>query len=138
MTLLDAYALIAFVTGGPASGQVRAHLREGNAALATVNLVEALDVCRRVRGLPIPRALEVIEPLFDTALALIELDRARARRAAEIRAEHYHRSTCPISLADAVLLASVDPSGRIATADPDVLAVASAEGLDAIALSEQG
>lgn len=50
--------------------------------------------------------------------------------AAEIRAERYHRSTRPISLGDAVLITSAKPGRRIATADPDVLAVAKLEGLD--------
>jgi hypothetical protein len=44
VTLLDAYALIAFLVGGPATQDVRAILREGDAAVATANLVEALDV----------------------------------------------------------------------------------------------
>ena len=41
-------ALIAFLVGGPARSQVRSILREGDAAVATVNLVEALDVSQRL------------------------------------------------------------------------------------------
>ena len=44
MTLLDAYALIAFLIGGPAAAQVRSILREGDAGVTTANLVEVLDV----------------------------------------------------------------------------------------------
>lgn len=138
MTLLDAYALIAFLVGGPATPQVRAILREGDAAVATANLAEALDVSQRVHGLPIPRAAEILESLFEGALTAIFLDLAVARRAAEIRAKHYHRSLRPISLADAVLIASTNQGDRIATADPDVLAVASAEELETIELPGQG
>lgn len=138
MTLLDAYALIAFLVGGPATLHVRAILREGDAAVATANLVEALDVSQRVHGLPIPRALEIIDPLFEGTLTAISLDADIARRAAVIRANYYHRSSRPISLADAVLLASAKHDDRIATADPDVLAVARAERLESVTLPEQG
>lgn len=66
------------------------------------------------------------------------LDFAIARRAAEIRAEHYHRSSRLISVADAVLIASAAPGDRIATADPDVLAVTRAVEVESVALPGQG
>ena len=137
MTLLDAYALVAFLVGGPAAAQVRAILREGDAIVATTNLAEALDVSQRVLGLPIPRAMDILDPLFDGSLRTMQLDLATARRAAEIRARHYHRSSRPISLADAVLIASATQGTRIATADPDVLAVAQAEDIATVALPGQ-
>ncbi len=138
MTLLDAYALIAFLVGGPARQEVRALLRAGDCAVATPNLVEALDVSQRVHGVPIDRAAEVLEPLFEGPLRALPLDLDAARRAAEIRARHYHRSSCPISLADAVLLGSAGPGDRIATANSDVLAVAKAERIESVALPELG
>lgn len=137
MTLLDAYALIAFLVGGPATPKVRAILREGDAAVATANLAEALDVSQRVYGVPIPRAVEILEPLLEGPLTVVPLDSAVALRAAKIRAQHYHRSSRPITLADAVLIASTRPGDRIATADPDVLAVAKAEKLESVALPGQ-
>ncbi|MBV9425662.1 MAG: PIN domain-containing protein [Solirubrobacterales bacterium] len=120
--------------GGPAAPQVRAILRDGDASVATANLVEVLDVSQRVRGLPIKRTLEILEPLFDSSLQTMSLDIAVARRAAEVRTKHYHRSSRPISLADAVLIASAQRDDSIATADPDVLAVARAENLKTVAL----
>lgn len=138
MTLLDAYALVAFLAGGPAASQVRALLREGDAVVATANLAEAIDVSQRLYGLPIARAMEILDPLFEGSLGSVALDLTLARRAARIRAQHYHRATRPISLADAILIASATPDARIATADPDVLAVARAEGIATIALPEQG
>lgn len=138
MILLDAYALIAFVAGGPAKSEVRGMLRAGDAGIATANLIEVLDVCARVRGVPIPRVLDVIDPLFESVLREIPLDGSKARRAAVLRSSHYHRERRPISLADAVLLASATPGDRIATADPDVLAVASAEGIEPLALPAGG
>jgi predicted nucleic acid-binding protein len=138
VTFLDAYALVAFLVGGPAAPPVRSILREGDAAVATANLAETLDVSQRVYGLAVSRAAEVIEPLLQESLAPIPLDIAVALRAAEMRARHYHRSARPISLADAVLVASAAAGDRIATADPHVLAVASAEGIETVALPAQG
>jgi predicted nucleic acid-binding protein len=135
--LLDAYALIAFLIGGPAAGQVRALLREGSTAVTGANLIEVLDVSQRTYGLTVDRAMAVLEPLFDTGVALLGLDIATAQRAAQLRARHYHRASRPISLADAVLLASARTVDRIATADPDVLAVARQENLQTIALPGQ-
>jgi PIN domain nuclease of toxin-antitoxin system len=138
VTLLDAYALIAFLVGGPATREVRSILREGDAGVATVNLVEVLDVSQRVYGVPTSRTLETLEPLLEGPLTGVGLDFTVARRAADIRARHYHRSSRPISLADAVLIGSAEASDRIATADPDVLAVAEAEAIESIALPGQG
>jgi predicted nucleic acid-binding protein len=134
MTVLDAYGLVAFLVGGRAAEQVAAILRTGEASVPTANLAEALDVSERVRGMPIGRAMEILEPLFEGALATIPLDRAIALRAAEIRVRHYHRTACPISLADAVLVASAGSGSRLATADAAVLAVARAEGIASIEL----
>jgi predicted nucleic acid-binding protein len=138
VTLLDAYALVAFLIGGPAAPSVRGLLREGDASVATANLAEALDVSARTYGLPIERAMEVLEPLLDGTLATVPLDLVRARRAATIRARHYHRASRPISLADAILVATAGPGDRIATADPDVLAVAKAEAVATLTLPSQG
>lgn len=138
MTLLDAYGLIAFLLGGPATPQVRAILREGDAGVATANLVEALDIAQRVHRLPIVRAVEILDPLFEGTLTAVPLDVPVSRRAAEIRARHYHRSSRPISLADAVLIASAKVGDRIATADRHVLAVVKAERLESVALPGQG
>jgi PIN domain nuclease of toxin-antitoxin system len=138
VTLLDAYALIAFLISGPATQHVRGILREGDAAVATANLVEVLDVSQRVYGVPITRTAAILDPLLEGPLTAVPLDSAVARRTAEIRAKHYHRSSRPISLADAVLIGSARAGDRIATADPDVLAVATAEKLDSIALPGQG
>ena len=84
MTLLDAYALVAFLVGGPAAPRVRAILREGDATVATTNLAEALDVSQRVFGLPIARAMDILDSLFDGSLRSVQLDLSTARRAAEV------------------------------------------------------
>jgi predicted nucleic acid-binding protein len=106
--------------------------------VATANFAEALDVLARTRGLPVERTMEVLEPLLDGTLGTVPLDLDRARRAASIRARHYHRASRPITLADAILVASAGPGDRVVTADADVLAVAQAESVETLALPSEG
>lgn len=134
MILLDAYALVAFVAGGPAHREVRTLIREGDCAVATVNLAEVFDVLERTRRVPPARAKDAIDPLLDGPVDPIALTVELAREAASIRARHYHRTARPLSLADCVLLASGSAGDSVATADPDVLAVAPLVGKKPIAL----
>lgn len=136
MTLLDAYALVAFLVGGPAEGEVRALLREGDVGFATANLIEVIDVSARAYGVSIDRTRSVLEPLFDQALAVTLLDLDGAWRAAELRATHYHRTECPVSLADCILLATATQDDRVATADPDVVGVAERERIAVVRLPD--
>lgn len=133
MILLDAYALVALLVRGPAEPQVRALLHAGDLAMPTINVAEALYVAQR-RGMPRELARAGVDPLVEGPVAPISLTLELAREAAEIRAEHYHRRSRPLSLADCVLLASGAPGNGVATADPDVLAVAPLVGLKPIAL----
>ena len=127
--LLDASALIALLGGEPAAPEVRDVLGRGVAAMTTLNLAESVDRLERRYGLAAARTRPVIEGLLDDALTLVPLGPAEAWRAAEVRAVHYHRARCPISLADAVLIASAGTDRQIASADRHVLSVAASEGI---------
>jgi predicted nucleic acid-binding protein len=133
-TLLDANALLAVILGEPGMGRVRSLLREGNAAMTAPNLVEVYDIATRREGLPIGGVAEVVEPLFAGTIEQITVDASLALRAAEIRAEHYHRRTRRLSLADVILLAAAQPVDRIASSDSDVLAIASKLDIETIEL----
>jgi predicted nucleic acid-binding protein len=135
VTLLDANALIAVIRAERAMDQVLAILREGAAAITTVNLAEVFDSVARRAGLPHARIADVIEPLVEGPLRPIPVDVELARRAAEIRSAHYHRKRQPLSLADCILLAAASgPKDRIATSDSDVLTVAAELGIETIEL----
>jgi predicted nucleic acid-binding protein len=138
VTFLDAYALIAFLIGGPSSAAVRALLREGDAAITTANLVEVLDVSERRYGIPVARSIEFLEPLFGGPLATVALDLRIAVRAGELRARHYDRVQTPLSLGDSILLASAGPTDRVVTPDAAVLAVAATLGVATVALASEG
>jgi predicted nucleic acid-binding protein len=104
------------------------------AAMTTLNLAEAIDRLKRRYDLEIEQTRPVIEGLLAKNLTLLPLGPDQAWRAGAIRAARYHRSRCPISLADAVLVASAPAGGRIASSDGDLLTVATSEGIAAAAL----
>ena len=135
ITLIDASALIALLGAEPAAGEVQELLNRG-ASMTTLNLAEAIDRLKRRYDLPVQRTRPVIEGLLAKSLTLLALGPAQAWRAGEIRGAHYHRSRCPISLADAVLVASTPANGRIASADGALLAVAAREGIATAALKD--
>lgn len=129
VTLIDASALIALLGAEPAATEVRTLLSGGGVAVTTVNLAETVDRLARRYGLGVEQTRPVIEGLLDGPLDLLTLGPAQAWRAGEIRASHYHRTRCPISMADAVLVASTPSDGRIASADQHLLAVSASEGI---------
>lgn len=98
------------------------------------NVVEVYDVAVRREGLPLGKVADVVESLFEGTIEQVAVDVGLARRAAEIRAEHYHRETRALSLADGILLAAATPADRIATSDSDVLVVATELGIGTIQL----
>lgn len=134
-TFIDASALIALLGAEPAAGEVQKMLNEG-VAMTTLNLAEVVDRLKRRYDLGIERTRPIIEGLLAKSMTLVGLGPAQAWRAGEIRAAHYHRSRCPISLADAVLVASALPGGRIASSDGPLLRVAASEGIATLPLPD--
>lgn len=134
-TLIDASALIALLGAEPAAGEVQ-EILNGGAFMTTLNLAEAVDRLKRRYGLEVERTRPVVEGLLAKSLRLLPLEPLQAWRAGEIRAAHYHRSRCPISLADAVLVASAPVAGRIASSDGPLLTVAAGEGVATIVLPD--
>jgi predicted nucleic acid-binding protein len=132
--LLDAFALIALLADEPAADEVEALLRGGEAAMTAVNLAEALDVLQRVQGISFERLQTLTTPLVGERIKLLPIDEPIARRAADIRARRYHRTSAPLSLADCILLAATGESDRLATADGPLIRVAEAEKVQVRAL----
>jgi PIN domain nuclease of toxin-antitoxin system len=135
LTLLDAYALVAFLADEPAAAEVEALIRAGDTAILVVNLAEALDVTQRFQGVGEEELRAVLEPLLGDLVAVaIQRDDA-AWRAAAVRARYYDRRSCPLSLADCLLLAAAD-GDVVATADPALATVLRAEGREVVALPD--
>lgn len=133
MTVLDAYAVIAFLQGEPAAADVRAVLRRGGAALTAVGVAEVLDHLIRVAGADEDDAtLDLAQlGLLDAIPATAGLGAAAGR----LRARRYHRTRCAVSMADCIA-AEAARSRRepLATADPHLLDACHAEGITHIAL----
>jgi predicted nucleic acid-binding protein len=133
-TLLDANALVAVILGEPAMEQVLGLIRAGNAAMVAPNIVEVYDVASRREGIAAHRVGAIVEPLFEGTIETILIDAHLARRAAELRLEHYHRKNRPLSLADVILLSAARSRDKIASSDSDVLAIAVELGIETIEL----
>lgn len=110
----------------------------GDRAVTTVNLAETLEVCRRLYGLDSRKVTEVLTPLLGQRLQAIPLDTPLAQPAAGIRLRYYHRSTRPISLADAIVLAAASQCDRVTTADPHLLGIAEDRAIGPVALAPEG
>lgn len=118
MTVLDAYAVISFLRDENAAEEVAELLRRPT-LLTTVSLVEVLDQMVRVYS----RAADDVEAdlalLSETGMSVIPLDPACAVLAGRLRARHYHRERCAVSLADCLAVAAtLWAEWPLATADP--------------------
>jgi PIN domain nuclease of toxin-antitoxin system len=136
VTLLDAYALVAFLADEPAAAEVEAILRAGEAGVAVVNLAEAIDVLSRARHVPESETRAALEPLLGAAITVVGHDESDAWRAAQLRRCYYDRRSSAFSLADCLLLAAVSEEDELATADPAVSRVARSEGRRVVALPD--
>ena len=133
MILLDAAPLIAFFTGD-VGGSETLSLINGRepVAVTVVNLAEVFDVLNRAYGVSDAEMRATVEPLIGDPLRVVSPTAEAARRAGALRAQHYRKRTCELSLADCFLLAAVSPDDRVATSDGVVLRVAGLEGLGTV------
>ena len=131
MTVLDAQALVAFLTGEPAAVEVAARLRDpgDHAVISAVNVAETLDVLVRIKGRTPEEVEERLDWLTAAGLVVVPLDDAIARRGGRLRAKHYGRAQRPVSMADCMALATALARGdRLATSDAHLATTAPSEG----------
>jgi PIN domain nuclease of toxin-antitoxin system len=130
VTVLDAYAVIAYLRGEPSADEV-AELLLGPTILTSVNAAEVLDQMVRVYGCD-PDAVEADLALLSHAGMTVQaVTHELGMEAGRIRARRCHRDRVAVSLADC-LAASAALAARqpLATADPALAAVVRAEGGD--------
>ena len=134
MTVLDAYAVIAFLKAEPAAHEVRTILDRGDAALTAVGVAEVIDHLVRLTGADEEdAALDIAQlGLVDGVVVGADLGLAAGR----LRARRYHRSRCAVSMADCIAAeaARQDPTG-LATSDPHLLDLCHVEGIPAVVLT---
>ncbi len=128
MTVLDAYAVIAYLRDEPAADHVRPVLDAGGAALTAVGLAEVLDHLIRLAGAHEDEAILDLAQLG--LLDATEVDAPVGAAAGRLRARYYHRTRCPVSMVDCIAAETARRLGQpLATADPDLLAVCHREGI---------
>lgn len=133
--IFDAYAIIAAMVGEPARAEVEPLLKQG--IVCAPNLAEVLDVCVRVHANEESIVRERVGWLVSGGLEIAPLDSALALSAGALRAEHYRRRHCEVSLGDCFALAMAKDRGlALATADPDLAAVARAEEVKLVCLPD--
>jgi predicted nucleic acid-binding protein len=136
LIVLDASALIAALVSEPAAPEVGAILRGGQPpAISAVNLAEVVDWLVRVGGREPDAVRDRIDWLIAGGLVVEPVWLPAARLAAALRAQHYHRTEMPLTLADCVCLATAIRLGaRLATTDADLARLARHIGVEVLAL----
>jgi PIN domain nuclease of toxin-antitoxin system len=128
LTVLDAYAVLAYLKGERAATEVRPLLGLPDSSLTALGVAEVLDHLVRLSG-----ADEEDAALDLAQLGLMDgvsVDATIGAAAGRLRARHYHRTRCQVSLADCVAAeVARSLSQPIATADPHLLDVCHTEGI---------
>jgi PIN domain nuclease of toxin-antitoxin system len=133
LTVLDAHAVVAYLRDEPGAASVAGLLTAREAALTAVGLGEVFDQLVRVAG---GDEEEVALDLAELGLLdAVGVDAAVGAAAGRLRARHYHRTRCPVSMADCVVAETGRALARpVATSDPHLLGVCHAEDIGVIVL----
>ena len=100
MAIFDATPLVALLLGEPGGLVSGRMLEHPGHSICALNAAEVVDAVSRTRGESAQRVESVVQLWVDAGLRIVPLEWARARRAAELRSVHYHRTRCAVSLAD--------------------------------------
>lgn len=131
--VLDSYAVLAFLKGEAAASEVEGLILEGGARLTALGVAEILDHLIRLEG------ADEEEATLDLAQlglnAAVPVDGSVAAAAGRLRARWYHRTRCPVSLADCVAAEIARALQRpLATSDPPLLDVCHRERIEVVVL----
>jgi len=127
--ILDSYAVLAFLRQEPAADEVERLLSENpRASLTAVGVAEVIDRLIRLGS------IDEEEAVLDLAqLGLLDppaLGSGVGMAAGLLRARHYHRTDCAVSLADCVAAeVARELDCPLATSDPHLLDVCNNEGI---------
>ena len=122
VNVLDASCLVGLLLGEPGQPDIVAALTN-ECAMSVLNRAEVIDRISR-KGATVD---DVAADLDTLGITFIGLDLDTADRAASLRARHYHRTECPLSMADCVALATALNTGAtLATSDSHLATIARA------------
>lgn len=133
--VLDAYAIVALLVGERAGRDVQPLISGG--LLCAPNAAEVLDVCVRVHKNETDVVRERLRWLTSGGLDVPPLDSGLGLMAGALRARHYKKRACEVSLGDCCALALAKARGLpLATADPGLATAARAEDVKVVALPD--
>jgi PIN domain nuclease of toxin-antitoxin system len=133
VTLLDAYALVAWLAGEPCAPEVRPFIQSG-ASIASVNLAEVVDRMARIYDADVGADIDL---LTTTGLDVVPLDTELAIRAGELRSRRYDKRSASVSMADCVAaVTAIERGVPLATSDPALALLVVAEGGAIVALPD--
>ena len=130
IAVFDAAALIAWFNEEPAAAEVDELLAAHGGLASCVNLVEVVDNLGRIGRIAVGHVASVVDALIGDGMVAVPCDVAIGLRAGVIRATHYNRVTCAVSLADCVATATAEAvDGTLITSDAQLVALAEALGV---------
>jgi PIN domain nuclease of toxin-antitoxin system len=136
VTVLDAYAVLAYLRDEPAAAEVE-HLLRGPSLLSAVNAAEVVDQLVRVYRRDADDAHTDLALLSYAGMVVEPVSAQVGLHAGRLRARHYHRDERPVSLADCVAAATALAQRRpLATADAALAGVVRAERGELLALPD--
>jgi predicted nucleic acid-binding protein len=128
VTVLDAYAVIAYLRGEPCADEVSGLLR-GPVILTSVNAAEVRDQMVRVFGADADGVEADLALLCHAGLTVQAVTHELGMQAGRIRSRRYHRERAAVSLADCVAAAAaLATQSSLATSDPALAEALRSEG----------
>ena len=136
MILLDAYAVLAYLTGERAMDEVGDLLQRGEPiGITGIGRAEVIDRLTRTRGID-PDALRADLAVLNISTT-VPVDAQIGETAGVIRSSVYDRRLCAVSMADCCLLAAaLHHDAALATSDPHLLDAAQTVGVATVALPD--
>jgi len=128
LTVLDGYAVLAYLRAEPCADAVASLLRAPT-VLTAANAAEVLDQLVRVYQRDQDDVHADIALLATTDMEIMSVTADHGLVAGRLRAQHYHRQRCAVSLADCLAAAAaLALDTPLATSDPALAEVVRAEG----------
>jgi PIN domain nuclease of toxin-antitoxin system len=138
VSVLDAYAVIAYLRGEACADEVATLLREPT-VLTAVNAAEVVDQLVRVFGRDPDDVHADLALLARAGMSVQPVSAELGLEAGRLRARHYHGQRRAVSLADCVAAAAALAERRpLATSDPALAIVVREEGGQVHALPGSG
>jgi PIN domain nuclease of toxin-antitoxin system len=137
LTVLDAYAVLAFLRDEPGADEVAGLLRRGPTVMSAANVAEVVDQLVRVHRRDPHDVYAGIGLLGYAGLDVLPVTADDGIAAGRLRSRHYHRERCAVSLADCVAAATALALRRpLATSDPALASMVRTEGGEVHALAD--